>query len=236
MVVRGRALKLRWAGAVPLLAAGCAADVEAGTEVQLVSAPAALLAGQRLMTADGGSVTIDELHWTSAEVELIGCRQAWQRAAHFILREAHAHGTASPTLMATPTIESALRAVDLELAALSPPAGQYCSVRYRLAPADGDALGLDAAPQMLGSSFQLRGSLGSTSGESVPFEIASTESFDLVFDIDLSLTERHRAATLRFEHDPERWFRALDVGMLTADTRSRAVLESFKASIRLEVE
>jgi hypothetical protein len=218
------------------LSAGCGSDVQAGTQLQLVSAPAALAAGQQLATAAGGVVRVDELYWTSAEVELLGCPDAWQRAVRFVLPEANAHGSSSPTLMATPTIESALTAVDVELAEMSPPAGRYCTVRYRLAPADRDAVGIDAAPDMLGSSFHLRGGVGPSPATLTRFEIVSEQAFDLAFDVALTLSATERTATLRFEHDPERWFGALDIATLTGDTSERAVLESFQAAIRLRVE
>ncbi len=228
-----------WRGLLPLLlvgAIGCAGSSEGGTSVRLVSAGAGLSAGQVLSTRDAGWLRVDALYWTTSEVELLPCRSAWQRAARWLVPEAHAHGLATPTLLATPTVESAAATDDVLLGELRPPAGEYCGLRYRMAPADADAVDLGAAPEMLGNSVLLRGALGSAAAELEAFELSSGFGVEVELPLSLELTRERPEATIRFEHDPASGFEGLDLMGLAPGERDGTLLDAFAASLRIELE
>lgn len=213
----------------------CGASTEDGTRVEIVSAQIGVDAGQEV-SAGGGRLRIDELAWTVSEVELLACQVAWRRVADWLLPSAHAHGTSTPTLLAVPTIESAVAHTDTVLGRLSPPAGPYCAVRYRLGPADADAEGLAALPEMLGHSLLLRGAFGEQTGELEPFELASQLPLvvDLPIEFDLSASER--ALTLRFTRNGGALFQDVDFGRLDGVRRELAVLEALEASLGVSVQ
>jgi hypothetical protein len=215
--------------------AACAASSEHGTSVELVSAPSATDAGQEV-PAGSGRLSIDELAWTVSEIELLACPSAWQRAAEWLLPTAHAHGTSTPTILAVPTVERALRHSDTVLGRLSPPAGRYCGVRYRLGPADADAEGLEQLPEMLGRSVLLRGSFGALAGELEGFELDSQLALAVELPIDFELSESERALSLRFERDGAVLFQDVDFGVLDGVRRELAVLEALQASLAVRLQ
>jgi hypothetical protein len=75
---------------------------------------------------------------------------------------AHAHGTGSPTRLGVPVVLDLLAGGDVrhEVGVLAAPPGRYCGVAITVGPADGDALGLAAAPAMQGKSTLLAGAAG----------------------------------------------------------------------------
>lgn len=179
---------------------------------------------------------LQEVFWTSAEVELNPCLSAVSSAKAWLISEAHAHGTSSPTRVAVPTVVNAAADGQVAIGELTPPAGRYCSVRYRLGPADADAVGLSVMPDMQGLSFLLRGALSPASGTPENFELRSERVFDMTWDIDLALTSDHRSARLSFECDPELWFQALGADALTGPSRELAILEAFRSSFNVSVQ
>src|SRR5688572_6722885 len=194
----------------------CGASSEEGTSVEIVSAQSGMDAGQEVSAA-AGHLRIDELAWTVSEVELLACQSAWQRAADWLLPSAHAHGSSTPTLLATPTVESAVAHTDTVLGRLSPPAGRYCGVRYRLGPADADAEGLTALPEMLGRSLLLRGSFGEQADELEPFELQSQLPLLVELPIEFELSASARALTLRFTRNAGALFQDVDFGELKSE-------------------
>jgi hypothetical protein len=178
---------------------------------------------------------VDALYWTSAELELLPCQSAWRRAADWLLPPAHAHGESTPTLMAVPTIESAAATSEIALGELRPPAGAYCGLRYRIAPADADALGASESPDMLGRSLLLRGGLGSAGGELEPFALASSLSFDVERTVSFELSQARPEVTLHLVRDTAAAFETIQLDVLDAFARDKALLESFVASLTIEV-
>jgi hypothetical protein len=215
--------------------AACSASSEQGTSVELVSAQSGMDAGQEV-SAGSGRLRVDELAWTVSEIELLPCPSAWQRAADWLLPSAHAHGTSTPTILAVPTVERALVHTDTVLGRLSPPAGRYCGVRYRLGPADADAEGLGQLPEMIGRSLLLRGSFGASEGELSSFELDSQRELAIELPLELVLSASERAVTLRFERDGAALFQDVDFTSLGGVRRELAVLEALEASLGVELQ
>lgn len=224
--------------AVVLLAqaSGCASSSEPGTRVRFVSAGTALTAGEELDGGENGPVRIDALLWTSAELELVPCNSAWRRLKRWLLPTAHAHGISTPTRVASPIVESASTLGDVSLGELSPPAGRYCGLRYRLAPADADALGVVEAPAMLGKSYLLRGSVRGAGGVDEPLELSSTLVVDVELPLELELDGDEREAIVRLERSPARWFEGPALEPLTSAERELVLLDAFRRSLTATVE
>jgi hypothetical protein len=214
-------------------ALACGSAYEPGIRVALISQQSSS-APFELSTAAGG-VKIEELRWASSEVELRLCPSALARARAWLLPCAQAHGVSSPTLLAVPTIVSGTAAA-VQLGELTPPPGHYCSVRYRIAPADADAVGLAAAPLMLGASFRVRGELQPRDGVPSDWALTSQRSFDVTRDIDLELSSDHLQASLRLGLDAQRWREQIGVGWFEAVAREDALLVAFRDAFQVEVE
>jgi hypothetical protein len=221
---------------LPIGAAACASSSEAGTSVSLVSTGTALRAAELVPMGGHGLLQVDELYWTSAEVELTPCRSAWQRAADWLVPEAQAHGDSTPMSMAEPTVENARTTRDVRLGEMRPPAGEYCGLRYVMAPADADAAGLSEARDMFGKSFLLRGALGSEGGPLEPFELSRGDSASVDLPLALELTPDHARASIRFERDLRLGFEGLELEGLSPAERDRALIEAFTASLTIELE
>lgn len=224
-----------FAGVASAGLAACAASSEQGTSVELVSVDSGMHAGQEV-SSGGGRLRVDELAWTVSEIELLACPSAWHRTAEWLLPTAHAHGTSTPTILALPTVERALMRTDTVLGRLSPPAGRYCGVRYRLGPADADAEGLEQLPEMLGRSVLLRGSFGAQTGELEAFELASQLPLAVELPIDVELSESQRTLGLRFERDGAALFQDVDFGVLDGVRRELALLDALQASLVVRLQ
>jgi hypothetical protein len=215
-----------------LAAIACGSAYEPGVQVELIVEPslAADVSGRAL----GAELQIESLRWTSSEVELQRCFSPLASLGDWLIRPAHAHGDSSPTVLAVPTIVSAL-AAPTSLGVLVPPAGRYCAVRYRVAPADADAVGLSAAPDMLGRSLLLRTAAGPL-GSAEPRELASQNSFELTRSIELELSSEHRTASVHLGFDAQRWLEVIDVRSLVDRDTEDAIREAFESSFELWVE
>jgi hypothetical protein len=237
-----RATRRLIAGLPLAIFVGCAAWSEPGVRVELHSRPS-VYAGEALR-GSAGAVRIEELRWTSSEIELLTCSSAGalgaasivRAAGRWLLPSAQAHGLSSPTLRAVPTIVDAFASGGV--GDLTPPAGQYCGVRYRIAPADADAIGISGAPEMLGTSFVLRAALDDGAGGERVIELASQQTLDVTLDVDVELSSEQRGASLAFGCDAERWVRDVDLGQLAfSDGASEdAILAAFRASFGVQVE
>ena len=237
-----RAVRRQIAGLLLAAPIACAAWSEPGVRVELRSSPS-VYAGESLR-GSAGAVRIEELRWTSSEIELLTCSSADARTAaafmraagRWLLPTAEAHGPSSPTLRAVPTIVDAFASGGV--GDLTPPAGQYCGVRYRIAPADADAVGLSGAPDMLGASFMLRAALDDGAGGERVIELFSQQTLEVTLDLDVELSSEQRGASLAFGCDAERWVRDVDLGQLAFSDGSSedAILAAFRASFGVQVE
>jgi hypothetical protein len=142
-------------------------------------------------------VTLDAAFVTVTGVEIVRCAEDARRWKWTSVAYAHTQGT--PTRLGVPAVEDLLAPAPTSrtLGVLHAPPGRYCSVRITLGPADTDALGLEAAPGMLGKSALLDGSLHSLCDREQTAEVTLAAPVDVSDDArDASLILRLDAATL----------------------------------------
>ena len=211
----------------------CSSVSEPGVRVELISEPN--LGAEPSGAALASALEIESLRWTSSEIELERCFSPIASIGNWLIRPAHAHGHSSPTVLAVPTIVSAL-GEPASLGELVPPAGRYCAVRYRVAPADADAVGLRAAPNMLGRSLLLRTAPSPLDGAEPPLELVSQQAFEFTRQIELELSSERRSASLHFGFDTQRWLEVVDVRSLVDRDLQDAIVEAFQSSFEIWVE
>ncbi len=116
-------------------------------------------------------VALDALTMVVDSVELVACPDAdapepersyddpLGRLAALFVPYAYAHGKPGPTRLATPVVFDALaaNAASTPLGQMTPPPGTYCEVVVGFGPADDDAVGLDASPDMLDTTLRACG-------------------------------------------------------------------------------
>jgi hypothetical protein len=215
-------------GWFPLLA--CASSYEPGIQVELSSRPS----GELEQSTARGVVKIDELSWTSSEIELERCPSALAQAWGWLVPSAQAHGISTPTRLAVPTIVNAN--APTALGELAPPAGRYCSVRYRVSPADDDALGLGAALDMRGASLRSSGELEPAGSASSSWSLQSQRNFELSRELYLELSAEQLHARLSFGLDAQRFREAISIGWFESVAREELLIEAFRAAFEVEVE
>jgi hypothetical protein len=210
--------------------AACASSYDPGIQVELISKQS----GELEQSTALGVVKIDELSWTSSEIELERCPSALARARDWLLPAAHAHGASTPTRLAVPSIVSVH--ADVALGELAPPAGRYCSVRYRVAPADDDAQGLGSAPGMRGASLHSSGELEPAGSARSSWTLQSRRSFELSRELDLELSADQLQVRLRFGLDAQRFRQAISVGWFEPVAREELLIAAFEAAFAVGVE
>lgn len=213
---------------------GCGAWSEPGVRVALEAQPS--LSASEIGGLGESLVRIDELRWTSSEIELEACPNALEAAARWVLPEARAHGTSSPTQLAVPTVVSAAGSARVSLGELTPPAGHYCGVRYRVAPADADARGLSAVPSMRGMSLHVRGALLSVDGFEQPFELLTEQPFERTLPIAFELSSAEPSVRLAIGCDVGGWPLAEELQALNPAARNRSLADAFSASLGVHLE
>jgi hypothetical protein len=223
---------------LPLIAllAACTSASERGTSVEFVSTAMTLATEPRLRVGENGQLRVDTLYWTNVELELEPCTSPLSRVVDWLVPRAHAHGVSTPTLMATPSVESAAASGDIQLGELGPPATEYCGLRYGIGPADMDATGLLEHPEMLGKAFLLRGALGYDGEALVDFELSSPGGFEVTLPISLDLTRAHPRATIRLIRDAAATLEGLSLEGLTPNERYQALVEALLTDVRVAVE
>lgn len=219
-------------------ASACSSESEAGVHVELMSDQSVELGVAMPLSA--GVLRVEDLRWTSTEIELLGCPTALGAVQRWLLPEAHAHGTSTPTLSAVPVIVSGagtdLLPATSRIGNLSPPAGRYCSLRYRLGPADGDALGLAIAPHLRDHSFWLRGVAGPSEQELTAFELLSERTLDVTVPLELELSRERPEVSVHLRLDAGSWLAALDAGVLLAGDGEDMLFAAFSSSLRARAE
>ena len=205
-----------------------------GAEVRVVSSPSALSTGERLPSVPGQSLSVTEVQWTSVAVELVPCPTAARRLSSLLVGTAHAHGTATPTRLAVPTVEWASSTDDVVLGTLHPPAERYCELRYTVGAADADAVGIAQAPEMVHHSVLARGF--DLSGDApVPFEIAGQLAFEVLAPLDIDVSHGERI-TVRIDRERARWFSGIDLAALDAADRARQFAENLRGSVTIRTD
>lgn len=224
--------------ALLLSASACSHHSEAGVHVELMAERS--LPGGELLTAGSGRLQLEDVRWTSTEIELLGCPSALRAIQRWLVPEAHAHGESTSTLSATPVVVRGVGTDLLEpvprIGNLEPPAGRYCSLRYQIGPADGDALGLTVVPQMLAKSFWVRGAAGPATGELTQFEFFSERTIDITLPIELELSADRPEVSLSFFVDLERWLANLDASALVGSNGAGALVDAFQGALSVRLE
>lgn len=160
-------------GLVGLLGCG-GASVDAGLEVELAlrheaeGASAGAGEAREFSTAEGHHVRLTQAWVTVYGLELLACPEA--SAAR------PSHGEASPTRLGTPWVEDILRADGerLVVGTLTPPPGDWCTLRVVLEPADEDAEALPAGVDLVGHTVWLAGEVQvDGAGEAAPLVATS---------------------------------------------------------------
>jgi len=206
-------------------------------EVELVSAPLAVGAEPSFETDLGFEVRLDSAFWTITELELLACASAFQRLWSAVVPAAHAHGVSTPTLLSAPTVETASATESVVIGRLEPPSGRYCGLRQALGPADDDAVGLAAAPHMIGQSFELSGAFRAPGEQYVEFTVSTAATLDRELTLsEVELTRSSSRATLRLERDASRWFDGIEFARDDALVRAQRLLENMADSLRVSVE
>jgi hypothetical protein len=225
--------------ALLLLALGGAAcgDREEGTALVLTLAHAPARGaevdgeGRHFTLASGARVTLHEGWVTLASVEVLPCpesalRHPWRWLAP--VPTAHAHGTASPTRLATPHVSSLARpdGEPLTLGELHPPAGRYCSARLIFGPADADAEDLPPDVDMVGRSLRLTGEVQPPDAQS-PAALAlvarGVAVVDVPLDPPLVLDAGTLRATLPLTLAYDRWLEDVELAGDGADAAQQAL-------------
>jgi hypothetical protein len=151
-------------------------------------------------------VTLDAAYVAVTGVEIVRCDGEAASRWSWATSVAYAHSAGSPTRLGVPAIEDLLApaaTTPRTLGVLHAPPGRYCSVRVTLGPADPDALGLDAAPAMLGKSAVLAGSLHSSCSEQVTAEVTLAAPVEVSEDaLDATLVLRLDASAIFDGVDP----------------------------------
>ncbi|MFM7203937.1 MAG: hypothetical protein ACKO6N_24415 [Myxococcota bacterium] len=153
---------------------GIELDLEVVHDASLRSA--SLDGARSFETAEGMLITLDAAYVTLSSLELVACELAARVRPTAWRSVVWAHGTSTPTLLASPFVNG-LERPDLEpasLGLLKPPPGSYCALRVTLAPADEDAAGLPANKAVVGQTLWLQGSWRKDSeSTSTPLEVRS---------------------------------------------------------------
>lgn len=153
-------------------------------------------------SADGVSVTLDELFLHVESAEIVACEDGTEALLDFSLgpsvARAH-HGTAEGTVLRTPHLVG-LHEPALELGTFRPPPGRYCEVHLTVSPAVSETTGVPEA--MLGLSLWGHGSVGGPPRDVYGFGIVHWElplgtplllegerlEADLMVELDLAAT------------------------------------------------
>lgn len=222
-----------WASVLVGALAGCSSSTEPGLELRVVSVATGLSTSVQLSAGDGGAVRLDDLNWTSVEVELLRCRTALGWLGDTLIRSARAHGTSSPTLLAVPMVETAQALDDVVLGTLRPPPARYCGVRYQLGPADADAFGLGDRPEMIRRSIYARGESALEGRAGERFSLASSATFEVMADLELDLSGEVVPREVRIERDESGWFRGVDVRDPDPARQADQLVENFRTSVTI---
>lgn len=219
-------------------------DHEEGLEVAVALRAAGPSQASAWVNREGFTVRVTEAYVATTSVELVACETtAFRRVLRALpgtLGEplARAHSAASPTRLGDPVVEDALRSPGAEVSygAIKPPPGDYCSVRWGVGPADGDAEGLPAGVDVVGKTLLIRGTYEKPGGAPVPFEIASRGAFELPLTFAVArLGEDRRELRVAILRDQKAWFDGVDFEGSSDEARGERVLANLRAGTSVEV-
>lgn len=124
----------------------------------------------------GYRVEIEAAYLSVTAIELVPCPSLGLQIGPLAPR-ARAHTTSTPVRSGEPQVVDLMGSLGLpvSLGTLTPPSDIYCSLELTLAPADVDAAGLAAAPEMEGQSLMIEALITPSGGSPVRLTLAAEE-------------------------------------------------------------
>ncbi|MET0405789.1 MAG: hypothetical protein ABW123_25435 [Cystobacter sp.] len=168
--------------------------------------------------AQGDLIRLRRAHVTLSSVELLPCQtiSAWRWLSWLSpIGTAEAHSEGSPRKLGTPYVTSPGLADGerLRLGTLRPAPGSYCRAHLLFSPADADAEGLTARPDMEGKTLSLEGEwLPADGGPARPFhwETAGVMNAEVTLEgLTLSPDALEASRVVRLAYD--RWLDGVDL-------------------------
>jgi hypothetical protein len=213
---------------------GSAAD---GTRVDISAAPTpansvAQSSGAKSFSNDlGDSITITRAYLVlaSATIETVCGLTFTAFADHlfsFVLSNAAAHTTTTPTSTGEPHVINLLAADDVSvgIGSLSPPVNDYCGIRIDMLVADADAAILPTGagePVMIGKSVYIEGNYtlaGGGSGVILINSSAALANRDLLLSMLLPVSIDNLNGRVDIGINYDTWFNAVDMALLETET------------------
>lgn len=191
-------------------------------------------------TAEGVLIRLDAAYVTLSSLELVACDVAARVRPRGWRSVAWAHGTSTPTLLASPFVNG-LERPDMEpapLGVLKPPPGSYCALRVTLAPADVDAAGLPANQAVVGQTLWLQGSWRKDSeSTSTPLEVYSALVGTVLLPLPQApweLTGETPLPVLRLRLAYDQWMDNVPLEVGDPDVLAASLLNAILGSLSLE--
>lgn len=218
---------------------GCQPEVHEGVQVDI----AVLTPAIPRVFATNLNYEIDlQQAWTVVEsVALVPCEDTLAQQFWRVVQwppVAHAHGNSSATELSIPTLQSLLpnETQQTSIGTLSPPADDYCAVTLTLGPADDDAQGLSAHPEMLNKALDVRGSYRAQDDEEAsPLALSSSYSRSTTLTIErFTLDADHPEHSIRLELQLDKAFDDVDFTELTGPTLSEKVFFQLAKSVAMK--
>jgi hypothetical protein len=196
-----------------------------------------------LTTDTGYEVTLTRgyLVTASADLEVCAADALWlrrlERRATWV-KSAHAHESGTPTHIGSPYVEALVGGgtTPVDYGVFSPPPDRYCTLRYDIGPADSDAEGLPADPDMVGKSLYLEGTY--TAADGVAHAFTASTSATATAELGLSTLDLQSAGTadVLVRKSAAHWFDGIDFAAATPDDIATKVLANIGVSATATVE
>lgn len=128
----------------------------------------------------------------------------------------------------------------VSLGALTPPSDIYCSLELTLGPADADAAGLAAAPEMEGRSFMIEALITPAGGSPSRHTLSSEElrvvgaPFPSIFEPEDEDPIDDPIRALRVDTDHLRWLDGVTLDAADANAVALAILDNLTESFGAE--
>ena len=208
-----------------------------GTQVTINARPSPAVtlaqpAGNKTFTNDlGDSITLTRAYIviSNATIEStcgVSFSAAAEQLLNFIIPQAQAHTSSTPTSIGDPVVVDLLYADNesVHIGTLSPPAETYCGVSLNLLAADADAINLPEAagtPNMVGKSVYIEGSFilaGGGSGNILISTGAALSSRHVLLPSLMQLSANNLSASAGIMFNYDSWFNAIDLALLETET------------------
>jgi hypothetical protein len=194
-------------------------------------------------TDKGYAVTVARAYLVTAaaDLEACGADAVWfheiRRAVSFVTT-AHAHEPGTPTHIGSPYVESLVggEALPVDYGTFNPPPDRYCMLHYDIGPADDDAEGLPADPDMVGKSFYVEGTYAGADGTVHPFTVATAAT--AAIEIPVSTLDLHSAGAsdVVVRKSAAHWFDGIDFATAAPEATATAMLANIGASLSAVVQ